>query len=100
MKTVYISGQITGLPIEEAKKNFRVVEKDIIEAGMKPVNPFKVSTFTPNKTWKDYMIDDIEALIRCDYIYMAKGWKKSKGALLEKIIAESLDIKFYFISSE
>lgn len=100
MKTCYISGQITGLPIEEAKKNFLKVEREILDAGMKPVNPFKVSPFTSNKTWKDYMIDDIEALIRCDYIYMTKGWKNSKVALIEKKLAEDLEISFYFISNE
>jgi len=96
MKKIYISGQITGLPIEEAKKNFMTAEKEIMENGHKPINPFRVSPFATHKNWKDYMKDDIEALINCDGIYLIKGWSNSKGARLENVIAESLGIDVYF----
>lgn len=100
MKKVYISGPITGLPMCEVKDNFMKVEKEIKDFGHKPINPLKVSPFSTRKTYKDYLIDDIEALIRCDAIYLMPGWKKSKGANLEFVIAKELGLDIFFIANE
>lgn len=39
---------------------------------------------------------DIGLLVRCDYIYMLKGWELSKGAKLELDVASSCGIKVLF----
>ena len=37
---IYLIGQIKGLPIEEAKRNFQNIESKLRALGYSPVNPF------------------------------------------------------------
>ena len=92
---VYISGQITGLPIDEAFQNFKDCDQAMQDAGHETVNPFNVLPFDKSFTWKDYMKADIKALVDCDAIIMIKGWPNSKGALLELNIAVHLGLKIF-----
>lgn len=90
---IYISGKITGLDLEQAKKNFEDVEKLIILLGHEPINPMKVLEYDPKLTWEDYMLADIRALFGCDAIFMQENWKDSRGARIERSIAFELGIK-------
>ncbi len=91
---VYISGKITGLPIEEAKDNFSKVQIKLEEQGYKVVNPLENGLPT-NAKWKDHMKADIKLLMDCDTIYLMKNWKDSKGAKVERDIAVAL--RYYMI---
>jgi hypothetical protein len=91
MKKIYISGKITGLPIEEARYNFAVAEKRLRSIGYEPINPMMEVPYNPNWTWNDYMIKDIKILLNCDGIYMLYNWKDSKGARIEHNIAVETD---------
>lgn len=96
---VYISGKITGRDIEEAKAHFERAEKyllGITELTYEPVNPFKISPYHPDKTWEDYMIDDIRELLDCTAIYMLQGWGDSQGARIEYAIARELNLLTLF----
>lgn len=85
---IYISGQITGLDIDQARKNFSDAEKIIVSMGHEPINPMKRVPYSTSFTWKDYMIKDIEILLKeADAIFMLSNYKKSKGARIEKYIA-------------
>lgn len=95
MKT-YISGPISGRPFEEAQEHFRFTEdilslKDIGEI----INPMKLP-HEHGGTWKEYMKEDIIALMECDSIYMLKGWEDSAGARLEFSIAIGLGYEILF----
>lgn len=87
-KKIYISGPITKDP--DYKKHFEYAECVLSMAGLIPVNPAR-NHLEGNPTWKDFMIVDIKQLVECDGVYMLKGWRKSKGARLERLIAKSLD---------
>lgn len=93
---IYISEQITGLPINEATEKFLTAEKELKRQGFTPVNPMKVSPYEANKTWKQYMMDDIDVLFDCHAIYMLNNWQKSKGARIEFQIAKELGLEFHF----
>lgn len=41
-----------------------------------------------NKSWKDYMIDDLRLLFDCEAIYLIDNWQMSKGARIEYYIAK------------
>ena len=43
--------------------------------------------------YENYMRGDIELLINCDAIYLLENWGTSKGARLEKKIAEVLKMQ-------
>lgn len=87
---VYISGQITGLELKEAKANFDQAEALLLEKGFKPLNPMKVNPPLSGKRWKEYMLDDIVQLFNCDGIYLLDNWQASKGARIEQFIAQEM----------
>jgi len=91
---VYISGQITGLDIDEARANFENAENLVRSMGLRPVN--KLNGSDQSKKWKEHMVRDIELLFGCDAIFMIPGWKKSKGARIEKYIAEETGMVILF----
>ena len=79
MVKIYISGKITGLPIEQTKQRFQEVEDFMIKTKFfSPVNPFKIRPFLGIKCWSCYMIADIWQLLKCDAILMQEGWETSR----------------------
>lgn len=94
---VYISGKITGLSHDEAHKNFDEAEKHASDL-VKTINPnLKIEIINPmklshrnNPDWVDYMAIDLEALMRCNVIYLLDNWADSKGARIEFAIADQM----------
>lgn len=91
MSKVYIAGQVSGIPYELAKENFKQAEEFLYARGDDPVNPTKHCDVS--WSWKKCMKTVIPILCECDEIYMLKGWRQSKGAKLEHFIALKLGIK-------
>ncbi len=87
MGKVYISGQISGLPIEEVKEKFSSVEAQLIAQGYEVVSPLK-NGLPWNAPWELHIAMDIVLLMGCDTIYLLTGWDNSRGATLEKNFAE------------
>ena len=90
MKTVYISGPMTGLPDLNVYE-FSFAEARIKAAGMKPVNPHTLCD--PSWDWSKCMRADVKALCDCDAIFLLQGWEKSQGAQLELHIAHRLGLE-------
>lgn len=97
---IYISGKITGLPIEIARIRFKAAGIRINIMGHESVNPMELTPYDENKSWNDYMIDDIKLLFDCDGIYMIDNWKESKGARIEHNIAIETGKVIFYQSSE
>lgn len=93
---IYVSGKISGLEISEAKHKFKESCKLLAKMGFEPVNPFDISETHPDKTWEDYMIDDIRALFDCKAIYMQNDWGTSLGARVEYAIAREMGKQVIF----
>lgn len=89
----YISGKITGYDLDFAKGKFNDTAELLLMAGRTPVNPFDLSEFHPDKTWEDYMLDDIRGLFKCKSIVMHSDWPESKGARVEMAIASALELE-------
>ena len=62
----------------------------LTEKGYNPVNPMRINPPIKNKSWKDYMIDDLRLLFDCEAIYLIDNWQMSKGARIEYYIAKKL----------
>jgi len=60
--------------------------------GYEVVDPSEVQ-LDDEATWTDYMRADLKLLLDCDYIYMLDGWEDSKGARIERELAENLGIE-------
>ena len=95
MKT-YISGPISGRPFEEAQEHFNYAQDKLTYVpDITIVNPMSLP-HEHGGTWKEYMKEDIVALMECDSIYMLKGWEDSAGARLEFSIAIGLGYEILF----
>jgi hypothetical protein len=89
---IYISGKISQLTEAEAQLLFENAEKVCIEMGYEPVNPMKLN-HDHDKSWEMYMREDIREMMDCEAIYMLSNWCFSKGAGIEKKLAEDLGFK-------
>lgn len=98
---VYISGKISGLTTEEALNNFEIAEnylKDKFESkgvALTLINPMKLE-HNHDKSWEEFMKEDIGALLSCDAIYLLKNWGDSRGARIERAIALELGIEIVY----
>lgn len=87
MKSVYISGPITGLPLGN-KPAFYSMHQRIIDAGHIPVNPHVVcANIHEGSPHSEYMRVCIGNLVVSDAIIMLPGWENSKGARAEYLTA-------------
>ena len=91
MKRIYISGPITGMP-DLNKRAFCDAEGELCAAGFVAVNPV-YNGLPDSAAWHEHMRADIKMLMDCDGIAMLDGWWLSKGARLEKHLAERLGMR-------
>lgn len=91
---VYISGAITGIPLDTAVSRFKQAESELTEKGHCPVNPIN-NGLDNTASWLDHMKADIRLLLDCDAIYMLVGWPDSRGAIIEKQLAQNLGLKVF-----
>lgn len=85
---VYISGPMTGLPQFNYPAFFDMAEH-ICAIGYEPLNQ---AAQPEQPSWEAYMRHDIKLLMDADMVVMLPGWEQSKGAKIEKQIAEQLNI--------
>jgi hypothetical protein len=103
MRTVYLSGKMTGLAESEYKENFRKAEMFYRACGYEVINPCNLSEVVlkrkPDATYEDFMAEDLRALRSCTHIALLEGWESSLGAKREKAEAErnELAIMYYRI---
>lgn len=108
---IYISGAITGVPIEEARLTFEDAAKHVTGTGHVAVNPFDVPphwrcdcpidvTDTAgaggSHSWACYLRGDLAALLDCDAILMLPGWESSHGARLELTTASACGLRVFW----
>lgn len=88
----YISGKISGLPIEQVTAKFRQAEQQVRAFGHEPINPLD-NGVDKEADWNDHLVADIALLLGCDAIYLLKDWEDSKGSRIEHKIAEECGLE-------
>lgn len=91
MSKIYIAGKITGLSIDDYTEKFKAAAQLITSSGLVPVNPVKLVS-DPNIKWNEAMKICIAELVKCDAVLLLPCTKNSPGAMIEKELAEKLQI--------
>lgn len=73
MEKIYISGQISGQPIEEVAAKFEAAETMLKAQGYEVVNPLK-NGIPANASWEAHVAMDVLLLMGCDAIYLLPDW--------------------------
>ena len=94
MSKIYIGGRITDNP--NYIKEFETAEKLLISQGHAVINPVKNEDFT----YKDYIDMGLNELMKCDILYLLKGWERSSGALLEFYYAKTVGLGIFCESED
>ncbi len=96
--TLYLSGPMSGLP-EFNYPAFTSAAKILRSQGHAVVSPHELPADCPGclntgyeHSWSEHMRVDLAALLTCDVIVMLPGWQQSRGALLEKSVAEAIGL--------
>lgn len=95
---IYISGKISGLPLDDVKVRFAAAKAFLDEIGFEAMNPMEKG-LPDELSWEQHMVKDIELLFSCDAIYMMDNWTESKGAQIEYDIANRLGKDVWFESN-
>lgn len=96
--TVYISGMISNLPVDIYRAKFKTAEKQLLDRGYNVLNPAETditrsAKMTDHQFWVACMLIDIRDIMeKCDGVYMLNNWRRSKGARIERIIAQELGL--------
>lgn len=84
---LYVAGRIANEKDYEAK--FARACEEVIAMGYVPVNPCTLE-HDHGRTWAEFMVYDIKAMLDCDGVYALMDWAASKGATIEVNLASDL----------
>jgi len=89
---VYIAGPMQGYP-EHNYPAFFEAEELLTELGYEVFNPAKLhNPDDPKATWEFCLKDDLKLVVDCNMVVLLPGWQLSRGAQLEKYVADQLKI--------
>lgn len=95
---VYLAGKISGN--DNYKEDFdNAIKKLSIHKNLNIINPLDNGLGNNPQDWVPAMKADIKKLVDCDILVdIENGTENSRGVMLEKMIAVSLDIKIVRLS--
>jgi hypothetical protein len=105
-KDVYISGPMSGIEDYNIIA-FSNASKKIKDYGDIPYNPHDIGKcaeqhpgfkdMTEQEKWEIYMRYDIAEMMLCDLVVLLPGWSYSRGAVIEKNLADIVGIPSVYI---
>lgn len=91
MKRIYVAGPMTGLP-DCNYPAFNDAAKRLRELGHTVLNPAE-NPAPPCGTWQGYMRMALAQLVQCEQVVLLPGWSESRGALIERWLAQVLGME-------
>ena len=86
----YLSGPMTGLP-DNGYLAFQAAAERLRAQGVQVISPHEIVPPGAGPwSWAQHMRVDLAALLTADVIVMLPGWEGSRGAQLEKTVAEAI----------
>lgn len=95
MSKIYVSGRITGLPIELAKRPFAEAVRILNSQGWEVVNPFD-NGLPVEAPYEEHLAADLQLLLGCKALFALRGWQQSNGAKIEVAFAKRLGMKVIY----
>lgn len=107
----YIAGPIAGRTQAEYSEHFAAAARHVREVlGLAPVNPVLVPPVQhagacppgyhagegSGHSSACHMRADLEVLLSCDAIYLLSGWERSRGASVEKSVADACGMRVLY----
>lgn len=87
---IYIAGPMTGVKNHNFPL-FNAVAASLRSKGIEVVNPAELDAGESlEHPWDYYLRRDLKKLVDCDTICLLENWEKSRGARLEKHVADAL----------
>lgn len=108
MTTVYLAGPMTGYP-DYNRGGFEAAERYAVERGWRPVSPQNTdpshagtcpdgerhTTAAGSHPYPCWIKSSLRMMLGCDAVLMLPGWEKSRGASLERVVAEGCAMRVY-----
>lgn len=88
---IYVSGPMSGVK-DMNFPAFNDAAAKLRALGHEVVNPAELGEHD-DWQWSDYLKRDIVELLKCEVILMLPNWADSRGASLEKYVAEKLGLR-------
>lgn len=93
MKLIYIAGPYRAKSLHQVKRNVRAAElraEDAVRAGHYPIVPHLCTAYLDGLAPDQHFLDGtLEAMRRCDEVWLCEGWESSRGTILE--LAEAFE---------
>jgi hypothetical protein len=93
---IYIAGPMTGIE-DYNLPAFAAAALELDALGYQAVNPGHRGVID-GYTWQDYLRDALQLLLTCEGVALLDGWENSRGATLEKHVADALDMPVHPLS--
>lgn len=93
---VYIAGPMTGIR-DFNYPAFHAAAAEWRAQGFHVENPAEVE---PQPSWAHYMRVSLRRLLTCDTICLLPGWTRSRGAVIEWLVALALDMRVVYMGGE
>ena len=90
---LYVAGRISDE--KDYKAKFARACGEVVSMGHEPVNPCDLE-HNHGKTWAEFMVNDIKAMLDCDGVYALNDRQRSRGATIEVELAISLGKRLVF----
>lgn len=98
-RTIYVAGPMTGLP-DFNYPAFNAAAATLRAQGHTVLNPAE-NPVPACGTWQGYMRLALAQLVQCECIVLLPGWAESKGALIERKLAQVLGMDvLHFVDAQ
>lgn len=92
---VYVAGPMSGLPDLNYPEFYRVARL-LRTAGKDVRNPATIGEWAPEgMPWEWYLRMALKMVLDCNTIVLLEGYQNSRGAMIEKALAEQIGMEVY-----
>jgi hypothetical protein len=94
IECAYLGGPMSGYHNYNFKQ-FNNVAKILRMDGFTVINPAETAGGCQDLSHARYMRIDIGYLMNCDALFLLPGWRASRGAKIEAVVAAAIDIPIF-----